>query len=62
VTIDWKTIEVKPPDTKKLLPLLDELQFYKIRERLEAQDFIPSEKISKPGISAVDIHVIQINT
>lgn len=40
VTFTWEEITSKKPNEEKLLPLLDELQFVKIRERLIKQGFI----------------------
>jgi DNA polymerase-1 len=44
VTIEWDDITMQKPDESKLLPLLDELQFVKIKERLTKQGFINGEE------------------
>ncbi|HEX8356548.1 MAG TPA: 5'-3' exonuclease H3TH domain-containing protein, partial [Segetibacter sp.] len=40
VAIDWNQITFQEPDESRLLPLLDELQFVKMKERLAKQHFI----------------------
>lgn len=40
IAIDWGTLGIHKPDPDKLLPLLEELQFEKMRERLVKQGFL----------------------
>ncbi|HEX8462956.1 MAG TPA: DNA polymerase I, partial [Segetibacter sp.] len=44
VAIEWEAIKTQKPDESKLLPLLNELQFVKIKERLAKQGFISAQE------------------
>ncbi len=61
VTIEWDDIKVKEPDKSKLLPLLDELQFVKIRERLTKLKFINAEDTVTNKIETANVAVLQLS-
>ncbi|GAB3174882.1 DNA polymerase I [Telluribacter humicola] len=61
VDIDWEEVDVQEPDESKLLPLLDELQFTRIRERLAKQGFISSADSSSSQPQSAAIPVIPID-
>ncbi len=60
VTIEWDDITVQKPDESKLLPLLDELQFAKIRERLVKQGFINFEDNINDKTQTANVAVVQL--
>jgi len=59
VTIEWNDIKSQEPDEEKLLPLLDELQFVKIRERLAKLKFIKPDNNANTKIEAVKVTIEQ---
>ena len=61
VHVEWDDIVVKKPDETKLLPLLEELQFVKIRERLAKLNFISAEANVKDANEASGIVVTSIS-
>ncbi len=60
VAIKWDDIKVKQPDERKLLPLLDELQFAKIRERLTKLKFINTEDTVNDKTETANVAVVQL--
>ncbi|WP_247237224.1 DNA polymerase I [Telluribacter sp. SYSU D00476] len=61
VDIDWEAVDVQEPDESKLLPLLDELQFTRIRERLARQGFISSADGSSDQSQSATIPVVPVD-
>jgi DNA polymerase-1 len=60
VSIEWQDIKARKPDETLLLPLLEELQFAKIRERLAKQGFItdeinPTDKVESANVVIVPL-------
>jgi DNA polymerase-1 len=60
VTFEWDSVQIQKPDENQLLPLLDELQFVKIRERLEKQGFIKIEDSANSNIETAHVRVIEV--
>ncbi|HSU49160.1 MAG TPA: 5'-3' exonuclease H3TH domain-containing protein, partial [Segetibacter sp.] len=54
VTVNWDNLEMKSPDQDKLIALLDELQFARIKERLAKQGFIKVDEVAN-GISTTKV-------
>lgn len=61
VTIEWEDIKVRRLDESKLLPLLDELQFVKIRERLAKLNFISADQNVNDATETATIAVKQVS-
>lgn len=61
VTVDWNDISTKKPDEIKLLPLLDELQFAKIKERLIKNGFLGAAESVDIKIETTKVPVVQIS-
>lgn len=61
VTVDWNDISTKKPDELKLLPLLDELQFAKIKERLIKNGFLGVAESVDIKIETTKVPVVQIS-
>jgi DNA polymerase-1 len=61
VSVEWEDIKVRKPDESKLLPLLDELQFVKIRERLAKLNFISAEENVKDANETSGISVVPVS-
>lgn len=61
VTIEWDDIITQQPDESKLLPLLDELQFAKIRERLMKQGFINAENNVNDKAESAKVLVVPLS-
>ncbi|MDB5193919.1 MAG: polymerase [Segetibacter sp.] len=61
VSVEWDDIVVKKPDESMLLPLLDELQFVKIRERLAKLKFITAEANENDAIVPLAANVMHLN-
>ncbi len=61
VTIKWDDIMFQKPDENKLLPLLDELQFVKIRERLAKQGFISADNNVSDTLESDKVAVVQLS-
>jgi DNA polymerase-1 len=62
IDIDWNSLESQKPDVNELLPLLDELQFVRIKERLEKQGFIELSKESVEQASVEMIPIVEMQT
>jgi DNA polymerase-1 len=60
ITINWDDITTQRPDERKLLPLLDELQFVKIKERLTKQGFI--DGIEETSEINPDDHIVVVES
>lgn len=60
VAVDWETVGVHQPDPARLLPLLDELQFEKMKERLVKQGFLEATEKAAEPVESLDMTVIQM--
>ncbi len=60
VDVDPETLKVQKPDADKLLPLLDELQFSKIKERLEKLHFVDIEKSDDEKAQDITLAVVEV--
>jgi len=61
VTVEWNDIKFHEPDEEKLLPLLDELQFARIKERLAKLNFIKVEESVTDKNETAKVHVVTIS-
>jgi DNA polymerase-1 len=61
VAIEWEAITIQKPDESKLLHLLDELQFARIRERLVKQGFIALEDDVNDKTETIKFAVVQLS-
>ncbi|MDB5249688.1 MAG: polymerase [Segetibacter sp.] len=61
VTIEWDDIKFQTPEESKLLPLLDELQFVKIKERLAKSGFINAENTEEDKEDRANMAVVQLS-
>ena len=61
VTIEWDNIKVQKPDESLLLPLLDELQFARIRDRLAKLNFINSQNNFNDEVEADKMAVVPLS-
>ncbi|WP_026462552.1 DNA polymerase I [Adhaeribacter aquaticus] len=61
VTINWEDVITHQPDESKLLPLLNELQFSKIKERLTRQGLISSDGSNNSQTEAPTVSLNQVN-
>ena len=61
VTMEWNNISTQKPDETLLLPLLDELQFVKIKERLAKQHFINADINIDNNAGSANVAVVQLN-
>lgn len=61
VTINWNEIKFQRPDEDKLFPLLDELQFVKIKDRLAKQGFISAGSAAADKAETENIAVVLIS-
>ncbi|MBE7169241.1 MAG: DNA polymerase I [Williamsia sp.] len=60
VAIDWNTLGIHKPDPDKLLPLLEELQFEKMRERLVKQGFLEEAQSTAAPAETPLVTVVQV--
>lgn len=61
VAADWDKVLAHKPDESKLLPLLDELQFVRIKERLSKNGFISSSASKTDIIADAKIQVQELS-